>query len=101
DSVDDDLRIVDDLAPRDDVGSDDIAEPLRGTRFRLQSLLAQLVAQAAGLARGPGVEITDGAAAAAPGVPMRRFAEAAGRPGAPGQIAIGATVRIVFALSPP
>lgn len=62
---------------------------------------AGVIAQAAGLALGPVVEITEGAATAAPGVPMLRFAEAAGMPVAPGQIAIGATVRIVFALSPP
>ncbi|MGA1276237.1 MAG: SIMPL domain-containing protein, partial [Gemmobacter sp.] len=62
---------------------------------------AGVIAQAAGLALGPVVEITEGAAAAAPGVPMLRFADAAGLPGAPGHNAIGATVRIVFALSPP
>lgn len=54
-----------------------------------------------GLALGPVLEIAEGGGAAGADYPVLRFAEAAAMPVAPGQIAIGATVRIVFALGPP
>jgi len=62
---------------------------------------AEVIAAAAGLALGPVLEIAEGGGAAGADYPVLRFAEAAAMPVAPGQIAIGATVRIVFALGPP
>jgi len=84
----------------------DVADPLplrdraRAAAVADARRRAEVIAAAAGLALGPILEIAEGGGAAGPEVPMLRFAEAAAMPVAPGQIAIGATVRIVFALGP-